>query len=262
MRVVLFCNNWVGWQITQWLKKKDDQIVALVVHPANCATMREEIISSAALDPELVFDGSELNHKDTLGKIKALSPDMGVSALFNYILKPEYLDLFPRGVINLHPAYLPYNRGQYPNVWSIVEETQAGVTLHYMDKCIDTGDIIAQRKVATEPIDTGETLYRKLEQACVNLFTETWPSIHACNAPRQPQISDSGTCHRTKDVEKIDEIELDKKYLAKDLINIIRARTFLPYKGAYFVSEGRKVYLRLQLEYEEGVTADEQHHKH
>ncbi len=64
---------------------------------------------------------------------------------------------------------------------------------------------------------------------------------------------EAGTYHRTRDVEGVDEIELDKTYVASDLINILRARTFPPYKGAYFIINGRRIYMRLHLEYgEEG----------
>ena len=153
----------------------------------------------------------------------------------------------PAGCVNCHPALLPYNRGQYPNVWSIIENTPAGVTLHYIDCGIDTGDIIAQKEVLIEPIDTGESLYKKLEKTCVNLFKDTWFMIRSRQAPRIPQLSNEGTYHRTSDVELIDKIELDCKYTARELINILRARTFPPYKGAYFLHNGRKVYLQLKL---------------
>ena len=100
-----------------------------------------------------------------------------------------------------------------------------------------------------EPIDTGETLYRKLEYASIDLFKKTWPLLKSGNAPRLKQDINAGTYHKTKDVEKIDNIELDRKYTAKELINIIRARTFPPYRGAYFKINGRKIYIRVELEY-------------
>jgi methionyl-tRNA formyltransferase len=154
-------------------------------------------------------------------------------------------------VVNLHPAYLPYNRGQYPNVWSIIEGTPSGVTLHYINEKIDAGDVIAQREVPVELVDTGETLYRKLEQASLELFKDTWLLIKSDKPPRIPQSGEPGTYHRTRDAEAIDEIDLDGTYVARDLINVLRARTFPPYKGAYFRHQGRKIYLRLQLFYEE-----------
>jgi methionyl-tRNA formyltransferase len=251
MRILFLGNNWVGWQVVKWLKEQNEQIVGLVIHPPEKQKYGDEIVKNAHVDLAHIFDGSQLCQRETLEAIKALQPDIGLSILFGHILKQEFLDLFPDGVVNLHPAYLPYNRGQYPNVWSIIEETPAGATLHYIDPGIDTGDIIARLQVPIEPVDTGETLYRKLEQACVDLFKETWPAIRFGQTPRISQSEDEGTYHRTKDVKKVDCIDLDREYTARELIDIIRARTFPPYPGACFVYQGRKVYLRLQLLYEE-----------
>jgi methionyl-tRNA formyltransferase len=253
MHILFLGNNWVGWQVVRWLREQNEQIVGLVVHPPHKRNYGDEIIRCAQVSQERIFDGSQLHRPEVLRAIGALRPDIGLSVLFGYILAPEFLIMFPHGVVNLHPAFLPYNRGAYPNVWSIVERTPAGVTLHYIDAGVDTGDIIAQRQVPIEPVDTGETLYRKLEQACIELFKEAWPLIRSGRAPRIRQRSDKGTYHRTKDVERIDQIDLDRQYTARELIDIIRARTFPPYAGAYFIHEGRKVYLRLQLLYEEQV---------
>ena len=89
--------------------------------------------------------------------IVRLEPDIGLSVLLGYILAPEFLSRFARGAVNLHLAYLPYNRGSNPNVWSIVERTPAGATLHWMDAGVDTGDIIAQATTDVAADDTGET---------------------------------------------------------------------------------------------------------
>lgn len=247
MRILILGNNWVAWQVVRWLRDQSEQIVGLVVHPPNKRKYGNEIISSARVDPRYVFDGSLLRQPEVLQKIKELQPDIGLSVYFGYILRSEFLNIFPMGVINLHPAYLPYNRGAYPNVWSIVEGTPAGVTLHYVDEGVDTGDIIAQRKLPIEPFDTGETLYRKLEHACLELFKDIWPLIRDGKAPRIPQSKDQGTYHRVKDVERIDQTDLNRTYTARELIDIIRARTFPPHLGAYFIHNGRKIYLRLQL---------------
>ena len=251
MRILFLGNNWVGWQVVRWLCEQNEQIVGLVVHPPHKRKYGDEIIRSAQVSPEYIFDGSQLCQPDVLEAIKALRPHVGLSVLFGYILRPEFLDLFPAGVLNLHPAYLPYNRGAYPNVWSIVERTPAGVTLHYIDAGVDTGDIIAQRQVPVEFVDTGETLYRRLEEACVELFKDTWPLIRSGRATRVSQDEREGTYHCTRDVERIDAIDLDHTYTARELIDIIRARTFPPYPGTYLMHEGRKIYLRLQLLYEE-----------
>jgi len=254
MRILFLGNNWVGWQILQWLKKRGEEIAGLVIHPPERRKFGEEIIRTAQVRPECIFDGSKLNRPEILDEIKMLNCDIGVSVLFGYILRSEFLELLPAGVVNLHPALLPYNRGAYPNVWSIIDGTPAGVTLHYIDSGVDTGDIIAQRNVDIEPIDTGETLYRKLEKACVDLFKDTWQLICNGQAPRIKQHTEAGTYHKVQDVERIDKIELGRLYTAKELIDIIRARTFPPYLGAYFEYEGKRIYLRLQLFYGESTS--------
>jgi len=249
MRILFLGNNWVAWQSIQWLESQGEDIVGLVIHPPETRRYGKEILHSTNVDPVCVFDGSQLREPETLRAIDALRPDMGISALFGYILSPEFLGMLPAGCVNIHPALLPYNRGAYPNVWSIVERTPAGVTLHYVDEGIDTGDIIAQHEVSVEPIDTGESLYRKLEQACVDLFRETWPLLRADQVPRKPQSLQAGTSHRTNDVIQIDEIDLNRRYTARELIDVLRARTFPPHSGAFFRHKGRKVYMRLHLEY-------------
>jgi methionyl-tRNA formyltransferase len=250
MRVVLFANNWLGWQIARWLSQRGEEIVGLVLHPESQRKYGEEIITSSQVGSTRIFIATELRDSSVLTQIEDLNPDIGVSALFGFKLKQALLDRFPKGCINVHPSFLPYNRGAFPNVWSIVEGTPAGATVHYMDCDIDTGDIIAQKELKPEPTDTGESLYRKLMDACLGLFVQTWPLVGVGRVPRTPQPRSQGTFHKARDVEEIDEIQLNRTYTARELLDVIRARTFAPYAGAYFRTGGRKVYLRLQLLYE------------
>ena len=253
MRIFCLANNWVGWQVLSWLQQQSDEIVGLALHPFGRQKYEDQIRHALQLPPDRVFDGSQLNQPDTLAQISALHADIALSVFFGYILRQPFIEMFSRGVINLHPAYLPYNRGAHPNVWSIIEGTPVGATLHYIDAGVDTGDIIAQQQVEVEPIDTGESLYRKLKICCLELFKETWPLIRRGTAPRIAQQQQDGTSHRTKDVEEVDCINLSQSYMARELINLLRARTFPPYPGAYFLADERKVYIRLQLTYEEQV---------
>jgi len=257
VRIVFLGNNWGGWQVLKFLKEQKENIAGLVIHPQGKSKFGKEIISAANVDGNRIIEGQTLRQPEVLEAIKTFQPDIGVSILFDYVLKPEFLALFPLGVVNLHSSYLPYNRGQYPNVWSIVEGTPAGVTLHYIDEGIDTGDIIAQEEVAIEPVDTGETLFRKLEQTCIELFQKTWPLIRTGKAQRIVQNKAEGTYHTTRDVDRIDAIDLDETYTARELIDVMRARTFKPYKGAYFVDQNRKIYMRMQLFYEEQLSGTE-----
>ena len=118
--------------------------MGLALHPAARRRYGDEILAAASLPDERVFDAARLREPDVQRAIVALGADIGLSVLLGYILAPTFLSSFPQGVVNLHPALLPWNRGADPNVWSIVERTPAGATLHWMDAGVDTGDIIAQ----------------------------------------------------------------------------------------------------------------------
>lgn len=251
MRLFCFMNNWTGWQVMAWLRQRGADVVGLALHPPARRRFGDEILAAAGLPAERIFDGSALGDPAIAAAVRTLAPDIGVSVLFGYTVSHDILAMFPSGVVNLHPSYLPYGRGAYPNVWSIVERLPAGVTLHYMDAGIDTGDIIAQRHVAVEAVDTGETLYRKLERAALDLFRDVWPFIVDGCAPRKPQDHAQATDHRRRDVDAIDAIDLDRSYIARDLIDLMRARTFPPHRGAYITVDGRRIYLRLSLDYGE-----------
>lgn len=247
-RVLYMGNNLVALEVLKWLKDRNENIVGLVVHPPGKRKYGEEIIHISGLPTELVFSGTEINQTNFLAKMRELKPDIILSIFFGYILGKELIQIPGKGCINLHPAYLPYGKGQYPNVWSIVEETPAGATLHYVDEGIDTGDIIAQKEVIVDFADTGETLYRKLEKACLELFKENWEAIKKGTNKRISQPI-GGTYHTTTDIREIDEIRLDKMYKARFLINTLRARTFPPHESAYVVlDDGRKIYIRVSLE--------------
>ncbi len=249
MRVLFLGNNWLGWQVLHWLKAEREEIVGVILHPSQRQRYGDELRSEAGALP--VFDGSRLREPAILESVRKLECDIAVSVLFGYVLRPDFLELPSAGCVNLHPSLLPYNRGAHPNVWSIIEGTPAGATLHYIDVGVDSGDIIAQCEVAVESIDTGETLYRRLERASLELFKETWPTLRSGTARRFTRNCAVGTSHRASDIARIDEIDLDGSYKARDLINLIRARTFSPYPGAYFRINGRKVFLRLELAFDQ-----------
>jgi methionyl-tRNA formyltransferase len=250
VKIFFMGNNRLGWRALGWLRGRGTDVVGIAVHPPERRRHGDEILAAANLPSERIFDASRLRDPGVQRAVAALGPDMGLSVLLGYILAPDFLGVFPRGVVNLHPALLPYNRGAHPNIWSIVERTPAGVTLHWIDSGVDTGDVIAQAPTDIAAEDTGETLYRKLEDAALALLQGTWPAIEAGAAPRRRQTG-PGTTHRARDLERIDEIDLDRSYRARDLLDLLRARTFPPHKGAFFRSGGKRVYVRVCLEAEE-----------
>jgi len=87
-----------------------------------------------------------LTEKNQLSIIKQLEPDIVISSGFEHKVPKEIIEVPENGIINLHPSYLPYNRGSHPHIWSLIEGTPAGVSLHYMVESIDEGPIIDKKR--------------------------------------------------------------------------------------------------------------------
>ncbi|MGY8770716.1 MAG: methionyl-tRNA formyltransferase [Pirellulales bacterium] len=247
-RVVLMADGWVGLQMARLLRFRGDEVVALFVHSLDGHSWADEIIEATDVSPNCIFSGNQLKDANVVQRIRDLEPEFILSITWSHILKQEVIDIPAQGAINIHNGLLPFNRGWHSNVWSIVEGTPSGVTLHYIDAGIDTGDIIQQQEVPVELTDTAATLHEKLVQAMWQLLEQTWPEIATGLNYRIPHLPGDGTHHYRKELSKSDHIDLDQEYTARELINLLRARTFAPYPGAYFVEDGKKVFVRVSLE--------------
>lgn len=126
--------------------------------------------------------------------------DWAVSYRYYHLLKSDVLAMIP--AINLHASYLPWNRGADPNLWSWVDSTPKGVSIHKIDPGIDTGPVYAQRKVQFSQNETLASSYDKLQTALLMLFIEKWPLIKRGALVPVPQSS-KGTYHSDKDRKSV-----------------------------------------------------------
>jgi len=125
-----------------------------------------------------------------------------VSYGYRHIIKSDVIKALPDKIINLHIALLPWNRGADPNFWSFAENTPKGVTIHYIDTGIDTGDIITQKEVNfTNNDETLKSVYEHLQKEIQELFISYWPQIRIQKCSRHKQIG-LGSVHFLKDREK------------------------------------------------------------
>ena len=243
-------DNWLGWKVVKHLRELNENIVGLAIHPEHSQNYTDEIIREAKINYDQVLIGNKNLDAIFIEKVKQLQPDIILVVYWNFIL-PEALFSIPKlGSINFHMAYLPYNRGKNPNVWPIIEGTPAGVTLHYIESGIDTGRIIAQKKVNVEIIDTAKSIFSKQLKTFIELFKENWPCIKNSTIKPIRQDLNDGTMHFAKDFEKIGEINLEHKVFPLELINQLRAKMFEPHPSAYFIHEGKKVYVSISLNHE------------
>jgi len=123
-----------------------------------------------------------------------------VSYGYRYILKAPVLQLLPRRILNLHISFLPWNAGADPNFWSFFDETPKGVTLHWIDEGVDSGEILFQKKLELAETETLASSYQKLQKAGESLFAQTWPKIRGGLAPSFPHVG-TRTYHRAQDKE-------------------------------------------------------------
>jgi methionyl-tRNA formyltransferase len=125
---------------------------------------------------------------------------------YRIIIKPEIINLLPHKIINLHISYLPYNRGASPNIWSFIENTPCGITIHEIDNGIDTGDILIQEQINYDYTkETLETAYKKSNEKIQELFCKNWKRLKNNEIIPQKQTH-KGTFHLAKDLNQYKEI--------------------------------------------------------
>ena len=147
---------------------------------------------------EVVF----ISERITIDDVIKYSPDYIVSYNYRYIIKKDIIKLLKNRIINLHISYLPWNRGSHPNVWSHLEDTPNGITIHYIDEGIDTGDIIIQKEISFSDEDTLKTSHYKLNTEIQKLLIENWDNIINNSFKPKPQVG-NGTFHLSKELEEV-----------------------------------------------------------
>ncbi|MFH1380018.1 MAG: formyltransferase family protein [bacterium] len=178
--------------------------------------------------------GNEIPFK----RIHAINPDLLICACFPKLLPKEIYNKYR--CVNFHLGYLPYNRGANPNVWSIIEKTPPGVTIHNIDGGIDTGKYLVRKKVKTGIEDTAFILHRKLLDSIISLFKDNWENIKN-NRIRAKKYQEKCTFHLRKDFKKLSQIDGNKKVKVQDLIDLLRAKSFTGHPGLHVVI-GKNIY--------------------
>ena len=247
MKIALMANGPVGVAVARHLTECGDQIVRLYLHDFGNQQMGEEIVAAAGVKPRQTFFAHQTNDAEVVDSLRELAPDFLITVYWSY-LKPPVFQIPLRGTVNFHPALLPINRGWYPHVHSIVDGTPCGVTLHAIDEGADTGPIWAQRTVPCSVLDNAGTMHARLQDEITRLFVDSWEAIKSGDITLTPQDNDKAIYRKKKDVDALDEIDMDKQYTGRELLNLLRARTFGPRSFAYFKDpEHGRVYLHLRL---------------
>lgn len=210
-------------------------------------THAAELTALSDLDASLIFKGKDFTLPHNVAALRSLDLDYIIGIHFPYIIPKQILDLPRVGVINLHPAFLPYNKGWHTPSWAIIDGTPYGATLHFMSEKLDAGDIIHQKQLEILPDDTADSLYKRALLLEYEVFKEALPDLLSLDPPRKKQLAE-GTSHYKADLDKIREIKLDEKYNARDLINLLRGlSTNADSESAFFEENGKKYGIKVDI---------------
>ena len=239
MKILLMADGEVGYSILEYLINHHINDLGLVL------TVEENSIYKLAKYKNIETYVYQPSLNDVITDIKNI--DLGFLVWWPKIIGNPLLGLPRLGFINTHPSYLPYNRGKNYNFWALKESTPFGVTLHLIDDGIDTGPIVAQKEIPYDWTDTGESLYQKAKSEMVNLFKYFYPKIRSGIFTSRSQDSKNATYHHSRELEGASQIELDKFYSGRELINLMRARTFRGHPGSWFMEDGIKYEIFIEI---------------
>ena len=142
-------------------------------------------------------------NKIDLSIVEQLQPSFIISFNYRHLIKEEVIEYMDGRIINLHCSYLPYNRGASPNFFSFWDDTPKGVSIHKVDKGLDTGDILCQKELYfDENKETFESTYSKLLEEIKKLFKDNWSKIRTGEIQPREQKG-KGTYHKMSELEEI-----------------------------------------------------------
>lgn len=175
--------------------------------------------------------------KESYEKITNLNPDIIITCAYGQIIPEAILNCPKYGCINVHGSLLPKLRGGAPIHHAIINgDKETGITIMYMDKLMDSGDIISQAKLPILENDKLDIVYEKMSHLGANLLIETLPSIIDGTNNRIKQNENEVTFgyNITKEEEKIDFNES-----CQEVHNRIRGLSSIP--GAYCMLDNKRM---------------------
>ena len=171
----------------------EHQIVGVVTQPDRPRARGKQVlptpVKAYALENNLtpLLQPENMKNPAFVTSLQSLNADLFVVVAFR-ILPEKVFSIPPKGTINLHPSQLPKYRGAAPINWTIINgERETAVTTIFIQKEIDAGNIILQKKLPVFPDDTAGTLHDRLALEGADLLMETINLIAKGKVPTQPQ---------------------------------------------------------------------------
>jgi len=161
-----------------------------------------------------------VNDQKFLSEIESYNADIGVSLSYNQIFKKDLIDAFPLGMINCHAGKLPYYRGRNVLNWALINgEKEIGVTCHYINENVDTGDIIIQKVFSVTRNDDYASVLEKAYTKCAEVLDESLGLIENGNVVVTKQENRGTYCTGRQDGDEF----INWDWRSERIFNFVRA---------------------------------------
>lgn len=166
-------------------------------------------------------------------RIKNLKPDIGVLGYFGIILTDDVLNIFPFGILNIHPSLLPRYRGATPIQTAILNgDKTTGTTIIKLDRQMDHGPILAQEEYPVSDSDTSETLYEKLFNLGTDMIESALPEYISGKLKLRVQDENQVTFTKQSFTRQDGFFDINNPPPPQDLNRMIKA--LHPWPGVWF----------------------------
>lgn len=199
-----------------------------------------------------VAQPEKVREESFVERLQMIAPDVIVVVAFGQILPESILNIPKYGCINVHASLLPAYRGAAPIQWAVIDGlAETGVTTMYMEKGLDTGDIICQSRIPLAADETGGSLFDKLAKEGASLLVRTLKMLEDGTATRTKQDDSRSSYAKmlSKDMGCLD--------FSKDAVILERLiRGLNPWPSAYTAIQGKtlKIYIAEVVAEEECTT--------
>lgn len=195
-------------------------------------------VKTAALERGLqVFQPETLKNEALLPLLEQTRPDAVVVAAYGKLLPQYVLGFPPLGCINVHASLLPKYRGAAPINWAVINgERESGVTIMYMEKGLDTGDMLLAVRTPIADDDTAGTLHDRLAALGADALVH---ALALLEAGRITPVKQDDSLHTYAPMLSRDDCRLDFRQSAKQVRD--RIRGLAPFPGAFMTLDGRQI---------------------
>lgn len=203
----------------------------------------DKILEQASKDLGIDFiTEKDVNSDHFVSILKSYQCDVFVSMSFNQILRPVVFEMPKLGTINCHAGKLPEYRGRNILNWALInDEKEFGITVHYIDRGVDTGDIILQRLYEITDADDYGTLLGRAYEECPRVLYDAITLVRNGNAPRikQSEIKSYGLiCSQRLEGDEL----INWDWTSREIFNFVRGLKE-PGPIARSFAEGVEVYI-------------------